>query len=67
MKAPLKREDLDTKECMDPKCAHRDHRFVVSGQCHPGAPTWASYEGEGVLRFDCAICRKLIVEIEVAA
>lgn len=72
---PLTRVELDlmlaggcgNPECTDPRCKSDLNEVYIQAQCHPEAPmVAASYVKGGQMRFECAVCRKLVVEVEVA-
>lgn len=60
----LSRVELDAMACPcgSPAC----DGLVLSGRCHPSAPTVATYQG-GVVVLACAVCRALVTRIAVAA
>jgi hypothetical protein len=41
------------------------NRFYLHSSCHPSSPTWASIEGDFVLRVECAECGRTIVALDL--
>lgn len=68
-RVPLAKPQLDAQTgCGCANCGNAAHALILTGRCHPGKPTKASYaRGSGVLRIECAVCSTLILEIQVAA
>ena len=56
----------ETLRALVPSCGHdgEDGMWIHSA-CHPEMPTWCLY-ADGVLRIECALCKKKIVEVRVA-
>jgi hypothetical protein len=65
----LTQRQLDDMQCANPDCAHEhDPTLYLTQRCHPGAGTQVSYSREnGTLRVECAVCRKRIALVLVAA
>lgn len=62
----LTRQRLDTMQCAGPGCTEKHGALWFHGVCHPSAPTRARYES-GVVTISCFTCKKVVVEIAVAA
>lgn len=64
----LTRKDLDASGCGTPDCGHDHSELYLVAQCHPSANVEVRYvKATGWLAVHCAKCKKLIVNIEVAA
>jgi hypothetical protein len=63
----LTQADLKRITCDTPGCTS-DHAFVLGGGCHPSAPVIAVYnQRDGTLELECAVCKKQVLALEIAA
>lgn len=63
----LYREQLDKAHCSTPGCNHKTHdELWLHAACHTGEGVVAKYS-QGQLSIYCRRCKKLVVEIAVAA
>lgn len=69
MPLPLKREHLDKmaiagcQSCDKP--GHKHNEVYLHGVCHVGGEIEAFYR-DGIIHINCKVCKKAIVEIQVA-
>lgn len=65
---PLLKGNLDqVSRCDCGHCVAEHEKFYLQSRCHPNAPLWVFYQrGTGLLSVECAVCRRLIVEVKVS-
>lgn len=62
------REDLDVMRCGDPGCTHVGHDGLhLLARCHDQYPPACIYRGDGVLVFECIVCKAVVAEVAVAS
>lgn len=64
----LTRKELEPMGCDTPFCAHDHSVLFMHSVCHTGAGSEVSYEkATGILTIKCVRCKRLIIQLLVAA
>jgi hypothetical protein len=63
----LTQQQLNAAGCSTPDCGHDHSTLHLSPQCHPGSPSFASYDkSDGTLTMTCAVCDELVTRVLIA-
>jgi hypothetical protein len=65
-KKPLTQLELFHGGCSTPDCGHDHSTLYINQHCHEHAGLDVCYiKAEGILRMECHVCEKLVVDVKV--